>query len=181
MDILELAEQNYVISFGVTLGIGLVQGMILARGIRKRFPGLRMHARATSTVLLILFSISAISNIVQFSSPQKISLDQLSVPETPEQAVQAIMGFLGLDAGFGSVVALFVSVILVLVFRLADLPGIARYFMFALSVVVVSVAVLGRFTDYVPTGFQVLMYTFYQGGITIGIFAVTRRRGRLDI
>jgi len=65
---------------------------------------------------------------------------------------------------------------LILFFKLAQIHKIARYFIFALSVIVLLVALIGRFTDFVPTSFQILMYAFYQLGITVGIFLVTRRK-----
>ena len=52
----------------------------------------------------------------------------------------------------------------------------ARYFIFAISVITVSVFLVARFTDYIPTVFQIMMYALYQFGITIGVFVITRRR-----
>jgi len=60
--------------------------------------------------------------------------------------------------------------------RSADLSKPDRYFVFTVSVITVLVAGIGRFTDFVPTIFQILMYAFYQAGFTIGIFLVTRRQ-----
>ena len=33
------------------------------------------------------------------------------------------------------------------------------------------IAMLGRFTDYVPSTFQIILYAMYQFGMTLGIFA----------
>ena len=38
LDILQIAEENFLVTFGIVFGIGLLQGAILARGIRRRFP-----------------------------------------------------------------------------------------------------------------------------------------------
>ena len=73
MGILELAEENFLISFAVVLGIGIFQGAILAKGIRTRFPSLKRHARAASLILLILFSINAIANVFKFAIPDRKS------------------------------------------------------------------------------------------------------------
>ena len=75
-----------------------------------------------------------------------------------------------------SAIAMFISITLILIFRFAEIPNIARYFIFGLSVITVSAFFLARFTDYVPTFFQILLYALYQFGITIGVFVVTRRR-----
>ena len=181
MDILAIAEENFLISYGVVFLIGILQGAILGRGIRKRFPGLKIHARITSILLLLLFSINAIANIIKFAIPEKISVSEISVPDTPEAGLVFLINVLGLNAGFGTIIALFVSITLVLVFKFAEIPNIARYFMFGLSVIVLLVAILSRFTEYIPSFFQVMMYAFYQFGITGGIFFVTRRREREEL
>ncbi len=176
MDILQLAEENILISMGVVLGIGLIQGAVLGRGIRNRFPRLKIHAKIVSTILLILFTISAVANILKFANPDKVVLSDIVIPETVDQGIDFVFTILGLNTGFGSVLALFVSVSLILIFRQARLPRIARYFIFVLSLAILALATLGRFTDYIPAFFEVMMYAGYQFGITIGIFAVTHRK-----
>ena len=47
MDILQLAEEYYYYTFAVVFAIGLLQGSILARGIRKKFPKLKKYANFT--------------------------------------------------------------------------------------------------------------------------------------
>lgn len=163
-------------SFGVVIGIGLIQGAILGRGIRNRFPSLKKHTRIVSLVLLILFSINAAANIIKFAIPEKITASELTIPSTPEEGFSLLVNILGINAGLGAVIVLFISISLILFFKLANIHKIARYFIFTLSVIVLLVSLIGRFTDFVPTGFQILMYTFYQFGITMGIFLVTRRK-----
>ena len=176
MDILSIAEDNFIISFGIVIGVGLIHGTILGRGIRNRFPSLKKHARIVSLVLLTLFSINAGANIIKFAIPEKITVSELSIPSTPEEGFSFLINILGLNAGLGTVIILFISISLILFFKLAQIHKIARYFIFALSVIVLLVALIGRFTDFVPTSFQILMYAFYQLGITVGIFLVTRRK-----
>lgn len=176
MDILSIAEDNFIISFGIVIGVGLIQGAILGRGIRNRFSSLKKHARIFSLIILILFSINALVNIIKFAIPEKITVSELSIPTTPQDALSLFINILGLNAGLGAVIFLFISISLILFFKLAKINKIARYFIFALSVIVLLVALIGRFTDFVPTTFQILMYAFYQFGITLGIFLVTRRK-----
>lgn len=176
MDILNIAEENFIVSFGIVIGVGLIQGAILGRGIRNRFPSLKKHARLASLVLLVLFSINAAANIIKFAVPEKIAASELTIPSSLEEGLSLLVNILGLNAGLGAVIVLFISISLILFFKLANIHKIARYFIFTLSVIVLLVSLIGRFTDFVPTGFQILMYTFYQFGVTIGIFLVTRRK-----
>ena len=176
MDILSIAEENFIISFGIVIGIGLIHGAILGRGIRTRFPSLKKHTRIASLVLLTLFLINAVANVFRFATPEKIAVSDLTIPSTPEEGLYLLINILGLNAGFGAVIILFISISLILFFKLAHIHKIARYFIFALSVIVLIVALIGRFTDFVPTNFQILTYAFYQFGITVGIFLVTRKK-----
>ncbi len=167
MDILSTAEDNFIISFGIVIGVGLIHGAILGRGIRNRFPSLKKHARIVSLILLTLFSINAAANIIKFATPEKIAVSDLAIPSTPEEGFSFLINILGLNAGLGTVIVLFISISLILFFKLAQIHKIARYFIFALSVIVLLVALIGRFTDFVPTSFQILMYAFYQLGIDV--------------
>jgi len=176
LNILELAEQNFLITFSVVIGIGLLQGAIMGRGIRSRFPSLKRHARAVSIILLALFSINAISGILKFAEPVKISVSKLTIPETIEEVLSLIVNVLGINAGVGAVIAIFVSITLIIFLKFANIHQIARYFIFVISCAVLIVALLGKFTDFVPTTFQIFLYAFYQSGITIGIFLVTKRK-----
>ena len=176
MDILQLAEENFLITFGVVFGVGLFQGAILARGVRQRFPRLKRYAKCVSIILLILFVINALGNITKFADPSKVEVNNFVVPETPEGVFNLLIDFLGLNAGFLAIIGIFVTVTLILIFRFAHINSISRYFIFTISVIVLIVAMLGKFTDYVPTAFQIILYAFYQFGLTIGMFIVMRRK-----
>lgn len=181
MDLLQIAQENFLISFAIVLGIGLLQGSILARGIRKRFPSLKIHARIVSIILLVLFSVNAIANVIKFAVPEKLSLSELTVPATTEEGFSFLINILGLNAGFGTALVMFVSITIILFFRFAEIPNVARYFFFSLSLITLIIAAISRFSDFVPTVFQILMYAFYQFGITLGIFLVTRRKSTDDL
>ena len=176
LDILQLAEENFLITFGIVFTIGLLQGAILARGIRRKFPKIKKYAKGVSIVLLILFVINATGNISKFAEPGKIEINEFIIPETPEGIFNLLTDFLGLDAGFFAIIGIFVTVTLILIFRFAEINSISRYFIFTISIIVLIIAMLGKFTDYVPTYFQIILYAFYQFGLTIGMFIVMRRR-----
>ena len=176
MSILDLAEQNFLITFAIVLGIGLLQGAILGRGIRNRFPSFRRHARVVSLSLLVLFSVNAVFSVLKFAVPAKLSMSEFIIPTTTDEAFVLILDLVGINTGVGTVIATFISITLIIFLRFADIPNIARYFIFVLSSIVLIVSLLGKFTDFVPTSFQIMIYAFYQFGITLGIFFVTRRK-----
>ena len=176
MSLLDLAEQNFLVTFGIVLGIGLLQGAILGRGIRNRFPSFRRHARIVSLSLLALFSVNTIFSVLKFAEPTKLSMSEFIIPTTADATFVLILDLVGINTGVGTVIATFVSITLIVFLRFADIPNIARYFIFVLSSIVLIVALLGKFTDFVPTTFQIMIYSFYQFGITLGIFFVTRRK-----
>jgi hypothetical protein len=176
LDILQIAEENFLITFGIVFGIGFLQGAILARGIRKKFPKLKKYAKGISLILLILFAVNASGNISKFADPSKISVTGFEIPQTPEGVYTMIIDLLGLNAGVIAVIGIFISLSLILVFKFSDIPPIARYFIFTISIIVLAVSLLGRFTDYVPTVFQIILYSVYQLGLTIGMFLVMRRK-----
>ena len=176
MNVFDLAEQNFLITFAVVIGIGLLQGAILGRGIRNRFPGLKRHARIVSSSLLLLFSINAIFGILKFAEPIKFSISEFSIPTTTDEAFLLILNLIGINTGVGTVIATFISITLIIFLKFADIHNIARYCIFILSSIVLIASLLGKFTDFVPTTFQIWIYAFYQFGITLGIFFITRRK-----
>ena len=167
LDLLQIAEENFLITFGIVFAVGLLQGAILARGIRKKFPKLKKYAKGISITLLILFAINASGNISKFADPSKVSVTEFAIPDTPEGVFSIIIDLLGLNAGVLAVIG---------IFKFADISPIARYFIFTISVIVLIVSLLGKFTDYVPTVFQIILYSIYQLGLTIGMFLVMRRK-----
>jgi len=176
LNIFELAEQNFLIVFGVVLGIGLLQGAIMGRGVRNRFPSLKRHAQIVSSSLLVLFSINAILGVLKFADPIKFSVSEFLIPSTTDEVFLLVLNIIGINTGVGTVIATFISVTLIIFLRFADIHNIARYFIFILSSIVLIASFLGKFTDFVPTTFQIMLYAFYQSGITIGIFVITRRK-----
>ena len=176
LDILQIAEENFLITFSIVFAVGFLQGAILARGIRKKFPKLKKYAKGISIILLILFAINASGNISKFADPSKVTVNNFQIPETPEGAFTLIIDLLGLNAGVLAVIGIFITVSLILIFKFADISPLARYFIFTISLIVLIVSILGKFTDYVPTVFQIILYSIYQLGLTIGMFIVMRRR-----
>ena len=59
MSLFEIAEENFLISFAVVLSVGILQGTILGRGIRKRFPRLKRHARVVCFFIILKFYLKS--------------------------------------------------------------------------------------------------------------------------
>ena len=119
LDILQIAEENFLITFGIVFGIGSLQGAILARGIRKKFPKLKKYAKGISITLLILFAINASGNISKFADPSKVLVTEFQIPQTPEGVFTMIVDLLGLNAGVLAVVGIFITISLILIFKLS--------------------------------------------------------------
>ena len=126
MSILDLAEQNFLVTFAIVLGIGLFQGAILGRGIRNRFPTFKKHARIVSLSLLALFSINAIFSVLKFADPTKFSMSEFIIPSTTDEVFVLILNLVGVNTGVVTVIATFVSITLIIFLRFADIPNISR-------------------------------------------------------
>ena len=81
-----------------------------------------------------------------------------------------------MDAGLITAITIFITITLFLIFRFAEIGVIQRYFLFTISVVVILVAFLGKFTSFVPNEFQIITYGFYQFGLALGVFIISRRK-----
>ena len=105
LDVFQLAEEYFLITFAIVAGVGALQGAILGKGIRNRFPSFKHHARAVSCILLVLFSIGAIGNVINFANPPKAPLDDFTIPATLEEVFSVVVNLLGLNAGIGMAIA----------------------------------------------------------------------------
>jgi len=176
LELIDFVEKNFFITFGVVIGVGVLHGAVLGRGIRNRFPSFKRHARFVSIFLLCLFTINAFVNVIKFAEPNKVSVSDLFIPTTSEEFVSILFNLLGINAGLVTIIGTFISISLILFLKFAHIHKVARYFIFTLSVIVLAFAFLARFTDFVPTSFQIISFAFYQSGITAGIFFVTRKK-----
>jgi len=105
LNVLDLAAENFLITFAVVLGIGFLQGMIMCKGIRNRFPSIKKHAQLVSSVLLVLFSFNAIFSILKFAEPVKFSVSNFALPATTDEVFSLILNITGVNTGVGTVIA----------------------------------------------------------------------------
>lgn len=156
-------------------GIGLFQGIVLGRAILVRFPRLQNHVKTVSISLFVLFLINAILSVPRFSSPDKITLSNLSA-NSPAEIISALFLIFGMNTGFLTVLAISVTVMSFVLLKFTNLHKIAKYFVFFFSVFLLLLTAISRFTEFTPSTFEVLLYFLYQLGITIGILAGSIRK-----
>ena len=147
MDILAVVQEHAIESALTVLVVGILQGAVLARGVRNRFPKLKRHTRTVSAIFLILLTISAAINVVKFANPEKY---EFVMPDnfTGETLAWAVFSLIGLDGSLASSVIIMLSVTVFLIFRTARMHTVTRYFIFTLSVVTFGVFLAARFTDF---------------------------------
>ena len=177
-DLLAIAQEYYIATFLIVACIGIFQGAMLARGIRNKFPSLRNHARIVSITLLIVFAINTAFSINNFATLQQVDTGGITSVTNIEDIMLLASTIFGVDGGFWSIIAISLSLLLTLFFRLAELPRIIRYFVFLISIIMLLVALVARFAGYTPTVFHITMYALYQTGITLGFYFIMRRGSR---
>ena len=164
-----------LIVVSLTLGIGLLQGIILGRAIIKRFPLLLNNVKTVYVTIFVLFLINAVLSVPRFQSPEKIDLTYLSVAN-PADVVSSVFLIFGMNTGFLTVLAISIMVMTFVILKFTNLHGIVKGFVFFFSSLLLVFTALSRFTDLTPSTFEVLLYFLYQLGITIGILFGTIRK-----
>ena len=101
-----------------------------------------------------------IANIVKFATPSKIITQDMIMPSTVDELLGTLVKILGLDAGLITAITIFITITLFLIFRFAQISALQRYFLFTISVVVILLAFLGKFTSFVPNEFQIIPQHF---------------------
>ena len=157
----------------VVLGIGLVQGGVISKALRSKFPRLKKRAKFFSLALLALFGTNAVFSVTSFASPTKISgID--SPLETGDFGAWA-MSALGLNGGFLSMLSISVTIIIFVLMRLVKLGTKSRYFVLTVSVSVLVINIFYRLSEVVPDFYQIMFYVVYQVGVAGGVFLVASR------
>ena len=113
-----MVQEHAIESALTVLVVGILQGAVLARGVRNRFPKLKRHTRTVSAVFLILLTISAAINVVKFANPEKY---EFVMPDnfTGETLAWAVFSLIGLDCkrSLASSVIIMLSVTVFLYFE----------------------------------------------------------------
>lgn len=162
-----------IMAIGGSVFVGLLQGWILGRAVSTRFGSARRHAWLFSTGLLILFLANAAISLPRFASPDKIRFSTLLEANDPEIFADSLFTLLGVGTGFLAVFAISVTVLSLILLRMAPIRGISKAFVIIVSSLVMVLTVESRFTYLSPSTLEVLLYFMYQSGVAVGIFVGT--------
>lgn len=168
----------FFISVGISLAIGAWQGKILGKAILLRFPKLQKHAKITAVSLFFLFLINALLSIPRFASSEKIDLESLFHVQSPLDVGVFLFTVFGIGTGFLAIIAISVTVFSLVLLKMTHLNGFSKFFVLTLSIFVLLLSIVSRFTDMTPSTFEIFFYFLYQFGITIGIVFGSARKIR---
>ncbi len=164
-----------IIAIGGAVVVGLVQGRVLGKAITARFARIRRHAWISSIGLLVLFLSNALISLPRFSSPDKIRISDLFASTDPQAFAETLFTLMGVGTGFLAIFAISVTVMSLLLLRLAPIRGASKAFVIIVSSLVMLLTILSRFTYLSPSNLEVVLFFLYQIGITAGIFIWTLR------
>ena len=167
-----------ITAIGGSAFVGLVQGLILGKAITLRFSRVRRHARLFSVGLLVLFLVNAVISLPRFASPEEIRLSTLFASAEPGAFADALFTLLGVGTGFLAVLAISVTVLSLVLLRMAPIRGASKAFVVIVSALVLLLMAAARFTYLSPSNLEVMLYFMYQLGMTAGIFLGTIRGGK---
>lgn len=174
--ILNLARQFSVVAYPAVAVIGMVQGLVIGGAIVERFPRMLSHARLASALLFTLFAANAIVSVINFAESEKVDIAGIFASPSTDNLVSALLGLVGMNAGAGAIIALSLTLLIFILLKFTTLKRSRRIFVFIISVIMIAITVTLRLSEYKPTGFEIILYTLYQAGITAGILWGTRRR-----
>lgn len=164
-----------VIALGGSVFVGLLQGWILGKAVSARFVLVRRHAVPFSVGLLVLFLANAMISLPRFSSPDKIRLSTLFESAEPGAIADAFFTLLGVGTGFLAMFAISVTVISLVLLRMAPIRGAAKAFVIIISALAMVLTAASRLTYLSPNSLEVMLFFAYQLAIAAGIFIGTIR------
>ena len=164
-----------ITALGGSAFAGLLQGWILGKAVSARFALIRRYAAPFAVALLVLFLANALISLPRFSSPDKIRLSTLLDSAEPGAAAEALFTLLGVGTGFLAIFAISVTVVSLVLLRMAPIRGAAKAFVIIVSALAMVLTAASRFTYLSPSGLEVLLYFAYQLSIAAGVFTGTIR------
>ena len=164
-----------ILAIGGAAFAGLLQGYILGKAVSARFGAVRRHAWLFSASLLALFLSNAIISLPRFASPDKIRLSVLFESADPNAFADAFFTLLGVGTGFLAVFAISITVMSLVLLKMAPIRGASKAFVFVMSALAMVLTAAARFTYLSPNNLEILMYFVYQLAIALGIFTGTVR------
>ena len=167
-----------IIALGGSTFVGLLQGWILGKAVLNRFETARRHTLIFSAGLTVLFLANAMISLPRFSSPEKIRISILLESAEPGDRANELFTWLGVGTGFLAIFAISVTVISLVLLRMAPMRGAVKAFVVVVSALVMLLTIVSRFTYLSPSGLEVVLYFVYQismaGGVLLGTIRHTR-------
>lgn len=164
-----------ITALGGSIFAGLLQGWILGKAVSARFVVVRCRAVLFATGLLVLFLANAMISLPRFSSSEKIRLSTLLESAEPGIFAETFFTLLGVGTGFLAIFAISVTVVSIVLLRMAPMRGAAKIFVIIVSGLAMLLTAASRFTYLSPSSLEVLLYFSYQLAIAAGIFIGTVR------
>ena len=166
-----------IIAMGGSTFVGLLHGYILGRAILARFGTVRRHAVPFAVGFGVLFLVNALLSLPRFSSPDKIRLSVLFDSAEPSTFAGVIFDLVGVGSGLIAVFAISVTVLSLVLLKIAPIRGASKAFAVIVSGIVLVLTVEARFTYLSPSSLEILLYFMYQMGIVAGItIGIIRRK-----
>ena len=168
-----------IIAMGGAAFVGLLHGYIIGKAIVSRFDIVYRHAKPFSILFGILFLANALLSLPRFSSPDKIRLSVLFDSAEPSVFVDLMFDLIGVGSGLIAVLAISLTVLSLILLKIAPIRGAAKAFAIIVSGLVLVLTVEARFTYLSPSSFEILLYFMYQISVVAGVIVgIIRYRPR---
>ncbi|MEM2760480.1 MAG: hypothetical protein QXU32_11815 [Nitrososphaerales archaeon] len=173
--LLEVVREFSFLTYSIVMTIGLVQGYILGQAIVDRFPRLQFHTRLTLVMLLVLFVTHAIVSIMRFAEPEKMDLLQMFASKSSDLG-PLILRAMGLNSDIGTIIAFSITAVVLVILKLTGLKGYSKYYVLIISIIMLIITAMLKFSDYQPGSFEILLFILYNASMTAGLLWGTRKR-----
>lgn len=175
--LLELAQKFSVVTYSIVIAVGVTQGVVLGQAVIERFPRLQFHTRFASLLFFLLFMTYAIVSVVRFANPDKIDVSQIFASSTTtSEVLSIILRVIGLNIDMGAIITFSITAFVLVIWKLTGLKGWRGSFVLVISMVMLVIMSVLKFSDYQPGSFEILLFTLYHAGLTGGVLWGTRRR-----
>lgn len=158
-----------LIAMGGAAFVGLLHGHIIGKAIVSRFDTIHRYARPFSVLFGMLFLVNGLLSLPRFSSPDKIRLSELFDSAQPSVFTDFIFDIIGVGSGLIAVLAISLTVLSLVLLKIAPIRGAAKVFAIIVSGMVLALTVGARFTYLSPSSFEILLYFMYQISIVVGV------------
>ena len=167
-----------IIAMGGGVFVGWLHGHILGRAVVARFRIVNRYAWPFAGLFGVLFLVNGLLSLPRFSSPDKVRLSVLFDSAHPSAFTDLIFDLVGVGSGLIAVLAISLTVLSLVLLRIAPIRGASKAFAIIVSGLVMVLTLEARFTYLSPSSFEILLYFMYQMGVVAGVVTGIGRRVR---